>query len=135
MSRLKVHSAGFEAMITNLQEKLGDAGARKSAEAALQAGVEPMRAQILSNIDAGGHVRTGQLRGAISIGRLTRGKKGFRMKVGVIGKGAPYAHFVEYGHGGPRPAPPHPFITPAYEATKGQAMEMAAQALREALDL
>jgi HK97 gp10 family phage protein len=135
MSRLKVHSTGFDAVMADLQDKLGDAGARKSADAALRAGAAPMREQILSNIDTGGHVRTGQLRGAISIGKLTGGKKGFRMKVGVIGNGAPYAHFVEYGHGGPRPAPPHPFMAPAYEATKGRAMELAAQALREALDL
>jgi hypothetical protein len=26
---------------------------------------------------------------------------------------APHAHLVEYGHGGPNPAPAHPFLRPA----------------------
>ena len=26
-----------------------------------------------------------------------------------------YAHLVEYGHGGPHPAPAHPFLRPAYD--------------------
>ena len=26
---------------------------------------------------------------------------------------APHAHLIEYGHGGPNPAPPHPFLRPA----------------------
>lgn len=29
---------------------------------------------------------------------------------------AKYAHLVEFGHGGPRPAPPHPFMRPAFAA-------------------
>lgn len=28
---------------------------------------------------------------------------------------APHAHLVEYGHGGPRPAPAHPFLRPALD--------------------
>lgn len=28
---------------------------------------------------------------------------------------APHSHLVEYGHGGPRPAPPHPFLRPALD--------------------
>lgn len=33
-----------------------------------------------------------------------------------------YAPFVEYGHGGPHPAPPHPFLRPAAD---GKADEIA----------
>ena len=29
---------------------------------------------------------------------------------------APHAHLVEYGHGGPHPAPAHPFFRPALDA-------------------
>ena len=28
---------------------------------------------------------------------------------------APHSHLVEYGHGGPRPAPPHPYLRPALD--------------------
>ena len=33
------------------------------------------------------------------------------------GAGARQAHLVEAGHGGPKPARPHPFMLPAFEAT------------------
>lgn len=32
--------------------------------------------------------------------------------VGVNYKIAPHAHLVEFGHAGPRPAPPHPYFRP-----------------------
>ena len=37
--------------------------------------------------------------------------------------------YVEFGHGGPAPAPPHPFIRPAFDAN----METAYRTLREEL--
>ncbi len=39
---------------------------------------------------------------------------------GVRAKAAPHAHLVEYGHGGPHPAPPHPFIRPAWDGIKDE---------------
>ena len=37
---------------------------------------------------------------------------------GVRPRKAPHAHLVEYGHGGPHPAPPHPFFRPAWDEVK-----------------
>lgn len=37
-----------------------------------------------------------------------------------------YPAFVEYGHGGPRPAPPHPFLRPAFNANKEGAYQSVA---------
>jgi len=37
---------------------------------------------------------------------------------GIRPRKAPHAHLVEYGHGGPHPAPPHPFIRPAWDEIK-----------------
>ena len=49
-------------------------------------------------------------------------KKGIRAKKSKYEDGgwivlgtAPHSHLVEYGHGGPRPAPPHPFLRPALD--------------------
>src|SRR6056297_1127534 len=28
----------------------------------------------------------------------------------IVNSSAPHSHLVEYGHGGPKPAPPHPFL-------------------------
>jgi len=39
------------------------------------------------------------------------------------------AHLVEQGHEGPRPAPPHPFLGPAFRSTKSQALDVAQSAL------
>jgi HK97 gp10 family phage protein len=33
----------------------------------------------------------------------------------IVQATAPHAHLIEYGHGGPSPAPPHPFLRPALE--------------------
>jgi len=40
-----------------------------------------------------------------------------------------YAHLVEFGHGGPHPAPPHPFMRPAFESAAQHAMIMLRNAL------
>ena len=37
---------------------------------------------------------------------------------GRVNDPAKYAHLVELGHGGPRPAPPHPFLRPALETNR-----------------
>lgn len=47
--------------------------------------------------------------------------------VGVDRKKAPHAHLVEFGHGGPHPAPPHPYLRPALDAVKLAAKELMGQ--------
>jgi len=42
---------------------------------------------------------------------------------------APHAWLVEHGHGGPKPAPPHPYLIPAVEATQGPAFQAAVTVL------
>jgi len=34
---------------------------------------------------------------------------------GIRPRKAPHAHLVEFGHGGPHPAPPHPFVRPSWD--------------------
>lgn len=55
-------------------------------------------------------------------------RSGFRRVVGSRKDGRPivqnptkYAHLVEYGHGGPAPAPPHPFARPTWDQTRSSA--------------
>lgn len=40
---------------------------------------------------------------------------------------------VEEGHGGPAPAPAHPFLRPAFEAKKAEAAEIIVKDLKEAM--
>lgn len=46
---------------------------------------------------------------------------------------APHAHLVEYGHGGPAPAPPHPFIRPAFDTKADEAYRIIRDVLQEEL--
>jgi HK97 gp10 family phage protein len=40
-----------------------------------------------------------------------------------------HGHLIEFGHGGPHPAPAFPFMRPAYDETKNQVSKAAAQAV------
>jgi HK97 gp10 family phage protein len=44
------------------------------------------------------------------------------------------AHLVEFGHGGPHPAPAHPFFRPAWDANKTQIVASVKQGLIDAVD-
>lgn len=56
-------------------------------------------------------VKTGELRRAIYAAYGDENKP--TILVGVNYKIAPHAHLVEFGHAGPHPAPPHPYMRPA----------------------
>ena len=47
---------------------------------------------------------------------------------------ANYAHLVEGGHGGLRQARAYPFMRPAYENNKAQAVQIASQKLKEGVE-
>ncbi len=51
--------------------------------------------------------------------------------VGVDRKKVPHAHLVEFGHGGPHPAPAHPFLRPALDAIRGAAARMMGQEINQ----
>lgn len=58
-------------------------------------------------------------------------RTGFRREVTVRGRKmirnpVKYAHLVELGHGGPSPAPAHPFLRPAWDNHKAQAQRIVA---------
>jgi HK97 gp10 family phage protein len=44
---------------------------------------------------------------------------------------APHAQLVEFGHGGPHPAPPHPFVRPTVDKFKGEYSRLVQTMLRE----
>ena len=81
--------------------------------------------------------RTGTLLRSIRIGRVVKKRSGgYRVTVGIHRKdgGAAYGNPVEFGHGGPHPAPPHPFVRPAFDAKADEAYEKVKEQLKEALD-
>lgn len=58
----------------------------------------------------------------------------FNVIVGVDRNKAPHAHLVEFGHGGPQPAPPHPFLRPAADSFAGNAANVIKTGIGELLD-
>lgn len=83
-------------------------------------------------------VKSGKLRAAIKAGKVKKrkGGGGYTIKIGTADKksktDAYYAPFVEFGHGGPHgPAAPHPFMRPAYDATREQAYGIIRNRLAE----
>ena len=92
---------------------------------------------------AGGRVVVNQVKDTVPVGKTGNLKKSIKTKmvpypvsgitVLVIGAKAPHAHLVEFGHGGPHPAPPHPFMRPAFDASKLTAQERVERNLRNGI--
>lgn len=84
---------------------------------------------------------TGNLQRAIRVGRVRTSKRGRTITVGIHRRdidltdkdGHYYPAYVEYGHGGPHPADPHPFIRPAYDLKKDDAWNAIKQAALDKL--
>jgi HK97 gp10 family phage protein len=53
---------------------------------------------------------------------------------GIRPRKAPHAHLVEFGHGGPQPAPPHPFFRPARDEMLPIVKEDIAKALGKTIE-
>lgn len=101
----------------------------------LEAAAQPVLEQMIQNASTDPHPRSGKLRSSLRIKKSTR-KRGARVTVGVHRSegGAPYAQPVEFGHGGPHPAPPHPFVRPAFDVRADEAYELLKTQLLRALD-
>ena len=103
----------------------------------LEAAAQPIHQQMKANASRDPQIITGVLNRSIRIGPVKkRRKSGKSITIGVHRKeeGAYYATPVEYGHGGPAPAPAHPFIRPAYDTRADEAYEIIRDGLRDAID-
>lgn len=78
-------------------------------------------------------VRTGGLKKALRVGRRASTMDTSQVEVGAFYGEAPHAHLVEGGHGGPRPAPPHPFLQPAVEMTEADVIDAIMEELTRSL--
>jgi len=48
---------------------------------------------------------------------------------------AKIAHLVEFGHGGPHPADPHPFLRPAYDETQHSTQSVVATEMAKGVEM
>lgn len=135
-----IKTEGFGDLITELN-RLAEKAGGPAADKALKAGAKPVFDDMKRQASIDPKIRTGNLHESIKIGRVsktTRRRDYKTMKKITIGSHkkemgayAPHAHLVEFGHGGPAPAPPHPFVRPAFDRKEGEAYAEMMRVLRE----
>ena len=122
---------------SDLENTLAELASRADGDAitteALQGGAEIIKNRMIANASHDPHPRSGALRNAIKIGDTKRRSGRVSVPVGVWSKDVPYAFPVEYGHGGPHPAPAHPFIRPAFDEGQDEAFASVKSSLNDAL--
>lgn len=103
---------------------------------ALEAGAVPIEQQMLHNASTDPKIITGDLHDSIHTGKVKKrsaGGKAITIGVHHSEKGAFYANPVEFGHGGPAPAPAHPFVRPAFDTKVEEAYGIMKDILRDEL--
>ena len=107
-----------------------------SVDKALTEGAKPIEEQMIANASSDPKVITGALRGSIHTGKVKKRREGGKaITIGVhhAEMSAYYANPVEYGHGGPAPAPAHPFVRPAFDTRVDDAYKIMQDVLSNAL--
>jgi HK97 gp10 family phage protein len=101
----------------------------------LEAAAVPIHQQMKANASSDLKIITGALYRSILVGRAKRRKTGRNITIGVhhSAEGAYYANPVERGHGGPAPAPAHPFVRPAYDAKADESYNIIRTGLKNAI--
>lgn len=119
--------SGFDDLAEALT-RLSQLGKSKAINDVLRRAAEPIVQQATANAP-------GSIAKAIRAGDVTFKKGVKKITIGVHRKDwhedeyiPPY---VEYGHGGPRPAPPHPFLRPAYDARVDEAYSIVKEGFNE----
>ena len=112
----------------NLERKLGSDQAKRKIRNALKIITEDAKARI--------HSITGNLAGGVKIYVETHTDAPTEILVGIsyARSRAYHAHLVEGGHGGPHPAPPHPFWRPTVQAHGTEAVNALIDELLDEMD-
>ena len=138
---MPLDTQGFDGLATDIAGMASrmdaDGAGAPVARRILEAAAQPIHQQMKASASKDPKIITGVLNRSIRIGPVKkRRKSGKSITIGVHRKeeGAYYATPVEYGHGGPAPAPAHPFIRPAYDTRADEAYEIIRDGLRDAID-
>ena len=138
---MPLDTQGFDGLASDIAGMAGrmdaDGAGAPAVRRILEAAAQPIHRQMKANASKDPKIITGVLNRSIRIGPVKkRRKSGKSITIGVHRKeeGAYYATPVEYGHGGPAPAPAHPFIRPAYDTRADEAYGIIRDGLRDAID-
>lgn len=119
-----IKTSGF-ADVANDLIRLAEKTSGETTNRALKAGAKIVFKEMRRQATIDPKRRSGYLYKSIKTGKVMKTARHTQyatekyIKIGTkeeaIGGYAPHAHLVEYGHGGPAPAPPHPFVRLAYD--------------------
>ena len=120
---MAVELTGFSELIADLAGMAADLDNGPGVDRALQAGAAPIEQQMLANASSDPKIITGVLHGSIHTDKVKQRRGGKQISIGVKHSeaGAFYSNPLEFGHGGPGPAPPHPFVRPAFDTRAEEA--------------
>ncbi len=127
---------GFDDLTNDLTNMAAKMEFGPGVARALKAGAVPIEQQMKHNASTNPQIITGALYNSIRTGSVKKRRMGGKhITVGVHRKDsqAYYASPVEFGHGGPAPAPAHPFIRPAYDTRSQESFMIMKGILRDEL--
>jgi len=101
---------------------------------ALEDGAEIIRAEAEANAPYDGSSMGHHLKDNIKLSDVKRRGSSTEIQVGIDYKKVKHGHLVEFGHGGPKPAPAHPFMRPAFDTKKGEALHAIRETLRRLIE-
>lgn len=137
---MPLDTQGFGELMTDISKMASamdaDGAGAPVAKRILEEAAKPIHDQMKTNASRDPQIISGALHRSIRIGPVRKFRTNARrITIGVHRKEkAYYATLVEYGHGGPAPAPAHPFIRPAYDVRQDEAYEIIRDGLRDAID-
>ena len=139
---MALDTQGFDDLIGDINRmaaalNTNDEGA-PAARRILQAAAVPVDQQMKANASSDPKIITDKLHSAISTGKVKRRKTtGLHITIGVHRKDWDdefyYPAAVEYGHGGPGPAPAHPYVRPAFDTRQDEAFGIIRDGLLDEL--
>ena len=133
---MAVELSGFSELISDLAGMAADLDNGPGVNRALKAGAVPVEQQMKANASSDPKIITGALYNSIHTSNVKSRRDGKHVTIGVHVKeqSAYYSNPVEFGHGGPAPAPPHPFVRPAFDARADEAYGEIRRVLKEEID-
>ena len=130
---MALDTQGFDELVGDISKmaaalNTNDEGA-PVARRILQTAAVPIDQQMKANASSDPKIITDKLHSAISTGKVKRRKTtGLHITIGVHRKDWDdedyYPAYVEYGHGGPGPAPAHPYVRPAFDTRQDEAFSI-----------
>ena len=128
-----VELRGFDDLENDLLNMASALDNGSAVNRALRAGAKPIEEQMLKNASSDPKIITGELYGSIRTSNIKGGAKGKRITIGVHHQdnAAYFSNPLEHGHGGPAPAPAHPFVRPAFDTQSDTAYEEIKNVLRD----